>query len=164
MDVSDGPGAIRIDAEGELRSELRTQRFDCLDFDLRWEHSRLELDLFKAIPPGHLPGLAHDGASVETLAVFVVALVFSESSPAGVLIEEVCRERNQVPRTAADHVANRFAHGLADDIETGDLERREGTVRLVERVFTGDQPGLGAVVRTREALASLWHRSHSPVS
>jgi len=72
-----------------------------------------------------------------------------------VLIKEISGERDGVANAAADHVANRFADGFSDDIETGEFDSGEGAGVLVERIFAWDQIGLAAVAVARNRLIHL---------
>ena len=133
----DAPGAVGIDAQRIAGAELLAQRADGRDFDIGIQHAAFELDLAEAVFRDHLPAFAHAGPGVEHLAIFVAG-----RDP--VLIEKVGGEADFVAHPPADHVADRLADGLADQIQAGDFDRGEGAGVAVERVFAGNQVGLGA--------------------
>ena len=155
------PRAVGIDAQRHVVAEGGVQRLDRRDLDRRVEHPGLQLDLAEAVGGAHLLRLADHRLGRQALAVLVGALVVALAAAAGVLVEQVGRERHGAAGAAAEQVADRAPEGAADQVEAGQLDRREQAVAGVERVLAGDAVGLRSIaVRGRARIDHRQQRRH----
>ena len=76
------------------------------------EHAALQLDLAEAVLAIICLHWRTIDFGSKHLAVFVFARVIAQAAAAGVLIEQVGRERNLVARPSAEQVAKRLANAL----------------------------------------------------
>jgi hypothetical protein len=104
------------------------------------QHSALQLNFFEAVLIDHLAAFPHRRRRTKHLAVFVLICAIPAAS--AMLIEQISGESHSVANAAADDITNRFADGLANEIETGDFNCCKGSILLIERVFAGYEPCL----------------------
>ena len=139
------PSGIRIDAQGHVGSELRSQLQDRLDFLVRAEHAALELDVLESVFVDHRAHLRHDRGGRQALAVLVLAGVGTLAAAARVLVERVGRERHGVPAAAAEQVAHRHARAATDQVQAGGLQRGVRARPGIEGILAGRAHDVGAL-------------------
>ncbi len=139
------PRTIRIEAQWDGRTKRGVELPNGLDLDVRLEYPGLQLDVAKAVLSDHLLRLAHDRLRRQCLAVAISACVAAFAATAAVFVEQVSSERNSTARAPTEQVTNGFLQRLADEIKTGDGQRRVEPCRFVMRVLARNAERLRAV-------------------
>ena len=110
------PGGVGVEAESGARPEAVAHELDGVDLAVRVQHSALQLEDRHAVSLMEALRLAHELFGRQRLPPLVLA---------GLLVEQVRRERYSPPRGAAEQVVDWPTRGLADEIQTGNLNGRE---------------------------------------
>ena len=118
------------------------RRWMVADFLSRRQDATFQFDLAKAVLLDHLPAFAHRRIGTQNLSIFV--RVMAIATAAGMLVKQIGGKRNGIPHATADDIADGPAYRFADNVQTGNFERRKGTVVLVERILARNQPSLRA--------------------
>src|SRR5207244_2808352 len=114
---------------------LPAQGAYAFDLDGGIEHAALQLDLAESVARDHLAALAHAGFGGENFTVLVLARVSTNAAASAMFVEEVGGVADLVAHASADDIAEGPACSFADEVETGDLDRRERAGMPVQRIL-----------------------------
>ena len=117
---------------------------DGLDFYFGVEYAAFELYFLKAVSFDHLAYLCDELLGRESLAVFILAKIFTFAAAAAVFVKGISRERDGIAYSSANEITGGNIESFADEVEDGRLDGGVGSSIAVERVFPRDMVSLRA--------------------